>query len=257
MALWGISTTTETEANNYALPKHLNDLDRNNTPWNCYATEQGWAYRRYGTSEQSGLSTTYYDEIIVPVAGLNTTPLGLNNTGLGAATPVAYFFEDPNQNSRLSIGAGATDHLGTDGSTGYVHVVWNECVFCSAGATILIEGVNAAGVATTSIVATAASVAPGASVPGFANTEGVTLFTNFNGQITNRVAFAFTSLQAGIGTILTISRRDGVVGTVTDFYDGGAATKTLTADLLRYVGGGGTTGAGAVGVGTTTLTLKA
>ena len=96
MALWGISTTTETAANNYAIPKYLKDTDRNTTPWNCFADERGWVYRHYGTTEQSGLSTTYYDEILVPVAGLNTTGIASNTTGLGAATPVAVFFEDPN-----------------------------------------------------------------------------------------------------------------------------------------------------------------
>jgi len=255
MALWGISTTTENEANNYNLPKNLSDSDRNNTPWNCFADERGWIYRRYGTSENSGLSTNYYDEVLVPIAGLNTTGIGLSNTGIGSATPVAVFFEDPNKNSRISIGAGGTDRLPKDGTTAYVHVVWNEAVFCSAGATVRLEANTGAG--TTGIVATASSVTPGASVSGFANTEGVTLFTNFNGQITNRVAFAFTSNYLGIGTIFRIDLGAGVVGTVTDFYDGAAAVKVLSSDLLRQVGGAGTVAATTVGIGTTTLTVKA
>ena len=32
MALWGISTTTETAENNYGIPKHLSENDRNNSP---------------------------------------------------------------------------------------------------------------------------------------------------------------------------------------------------------------------------------
>ena len=72
MALWGISTTTETSDNNYAIPKFLQDTDRNNTPHNCFADVRGWVYRNYGTTEQSGLSVYYCDEVIVPVAVLNT-----------------------------------------------------------------------------------------------------------------------------------------------------------------------------------------
>ena len=148
MALWGISTTTETAANNYAIPKYKHSVDRNRTPWNTFADVRGWVYRRYGTTEQSGLSSSYYDEVLVPVAGLNTgtdSPgNGENNTGLGTATPVAVFFEDPNLASPISIGAGGTTGIGT-GRTGYVHVAWNENVYCSAGATVRIRTFDANG----------------------------------------------------------------------------------------------------------------
>jgi hypothetical protein len=257
MALWGISTTTETEENRYGLPKHLSENDRENTPWNCFADNRGWVYRRYGTVEQSGLSTDYYDEVIVPVAGLNTAGSSTDTgaTGLGTATPVAVFFEDPNQNSRISIAAGATDRIRNNGQTGYVHVVWNENVYCSAGATVLVVGVNTLGTGTTSFVATAASTPANCNVANYTNADGIVLYNTFNGQISNRVSFAFTANATGIGTILSINMARGVVGTITDFSGGAAVIKTFTSDILRNVGGAGTTGS--VGIGTTTLTVTA
>ena len=137
MALWGISTTTETSDNNYAIPKFLQETDRNNTPHNCFADVRGWVYRKYGTTEQSGLSVDYCDDVIVPVAGLNTAGSSSDTgaTGLGLATPVAVFFEDVNLASPISIGAGGTTGI-TTGSTGYVHLVFNELVYVSAGSTI-------------------------------------------------------------------------------------------------------------------------
>jgi hypothetical protein len=250
MALWGISTTTETQDNNYGIPKHLSDADRNNTPWNCFADIRGWVYRRYHSSEHSGLSTDYYDEILVPVVGLNTDAPGANNTGLGAATPVAVFFEDPNQASPISVGAGGTTGIGT-GRTGYVHVVWNESVYCSAGATVSI--LRSTG---TPLVAYAASVTSGAGVAAYTNNDNYVLYNTFNGQITNRVAFAFTAPTTGIGTVLRIDMTAGVVGTITDFYNGAAVTKTFGNEIARNVGGAGTFMSG-VGIGTTTLTITA
>jgi hypothetical protein len=260
MALWGISTTTETQDNNYGLPKHLDSADRNNTPWNCYADQRGWVYRRYGSTEQSGLSTSYYDEILVNVYNLNSggasggpgSPNGANETGLGVATPVAVFFEDPNQNSPISLGAGSTDKIRNNNQTAYVHVVWNEAVFCSAGATVLLNRSSGA-----SIVATAGSVAAGAPVVGYAQSEGLVEYTNFNGQITNRVAFAFTSGNSGIGTVISIDLQRGVVGTITDFSGGGAAIKVLAGDTLKQVGGAGSEGQTTIGIGVTQLTVAA
>lgn len=249
MSLWGISTTTETQANNYALPKHLLETDRTNTPWNCFADERGWVYRRYGTTEHSGLSTTYYDEVLVPVAGLNTAGGGQNTTGLAAATPVAVFFEDPNKASPISIGAGGTTGIGT-ATTGYVHVVWNEPVFVSAGATVLIKRSTGA-----NIVATAGSFANGATVTAFVNDNNFVQYTSYNGQISNRISFAFTVPSTGIGTELSVITTSGVVGTITDFSNV-AATKTLSTDLIRNIGGAGAYNSG-VGIGTTTLTIKA
>lgn len=255
MALWGISTTTETAANNYNIPKHLSDADRTNTPWNCFADTRGWVYRRYGTTENSGLSTTYYDEVLVPVSGLNTTGISSHSRGLGAATPVAVFFEDPNQASPISIGAGGTNRIRRNGQTAYVHVVWNEAVFCGAGATILVVGFNTAGSAVTSIVATASSVFSPSGVYPYTNNAGAVKYTTFNGQISNRVAFAFTCGSAGVGTVLTVNLAAGVVGTITDFYNGAAVEKTFSNALLRNVAGAGTTAG--VGIGTTTLTISA
>ena len=257
MALWGISTTTETAANNYALPKHLKETDRNNTPWNCFADARGWIYRHYGTSENSGLSTTYYDEILVPVAGLNTTGIASNTTGLGLATPVAVFFEDPNKNGCISIGAGGTDRISVSSgsSTGYVHLVYNEMVYVTAGAQLFLTQQYLG--TTSALVAYASSIARNVSVYNFTNDLGITTFTNINGQVTNRVAFAFTAPgTAGAGVTVSINWGSAVVGTVTDAYAGGVATKTMTVDLIRNVGGAGTVFSG-VGIGTTTLTTKA
>ena len=251
MALWGISTTTETADNNYAIPKYQHSVDRNRSPWNTFADVRGWIQRWYGTDENSGLSSSYYDEVLVPVAGINTginvPGNGENNTGLGTATPVAVFFEDPNEASPISIGAGGTTGIGT-GTTGYVHVVWNENVYCSAGATVRI--VRSTG---TALVGTAASV--GSAVVNYTNENGYVEQT-FNGQISNRIAFAFSVPNTGIGTVLSIDLGAGVVGTITDFSSGGPVTKTLTSDLICNVGGAGTYLSG-VGIGTTTLTIKA
>ena len=260
MALWGISTTTETASNNYAIPKYNHSVDRNRSPWNTFANRRGWIQRHYGTTEQSGLSTSYWDEVLVPVAGLNTGAApggaghGANNTGLGQATPVAVFFEDPNKASPISIGTGGTAGIETN-RTAYVHVVWNETVYCSAGATVSVLRSTGA-----PLVAYAASVGAanyGAELSVYTNTDGDTVVRNFNGQISNRVAFAFTAPSTGIGTVLSIKMESGVVGTITDFSGGGtAAIKVFTSDILCNVGGAGTYLSG-VGIGTTTLTIKA
>lgn len=251
MALWGISTNAETAANNYAIPKYLGrkwspstnffeSVDRTTSLYNAFADNRGWIFRHYGSTMHSGLSTSYYDEVLIPVAGLNTAGAGSSTTGLGVATPVAVFFEDPNLASPISISAGGTTGISTN-TTGYVHVVWNEAVYCSAGATVQItcsSGPN--------IVATAAStgVPVQLNVPGIGQT-----ITLFNGQITNRVAFAFTA-PVGVNTVLTISEVAGVVGTITDFSGGGAVTKTLTG-LTKNIAGAGTTAG--VGIGTSKL----
>ena len=255
MALWGISTTTETAANRYGIPKFLLDVDRNGTPHNCFADERGWIYRIYGSTEQSGISTSYYDEVLVPVAGLNTVGVGSNTTGLGFATPVAVFFEDPNRASPISVGAGGTSGIGT-GRNGFVHLVFNEIVNVSAGATVIINQFTAAGVAAGSIVATARSFANGATVTNFVNGQSFRTSTSFNGQITNRVAFAFTAPATGIGSVLRIDTGRGFTGVITDFSGGAGVTSTFTADMIRNVGGAGTFGSNA-GIGTTTLTIFA
>jgi len=197
MALWGISTASETAANNYALPKHLSENDRNNTPWNCFADVRGWVYRRYSTNEYSGLSSTYYDEVLVPIVGLNSTAptADAGATGIGTAGPVAVFFEDPNKSSRISVGGGGTTGIATN-TTGYVHVVFNELVFAGAAATMRIRAYDANDAnETTSIIAYVAS--SGATQYAWdstaANHGSPGVHTNFSGQITNRVAFGFTS----------------------------------------------------------------
>jgi hypothetical protein len=256
MALWGISTTAETAENNYGIPKFLSEADRNRTPHNCFADERGWIYRVYGSNEQSGISTSYYDEILVPVAGLNTAGIGSNTTGLGLATPVAVFFEDPNRSSPISIGAGGTSGIGT-GKTGFIHLVFNEIVYVSAGATCRINQFTSAGAATgTPIIATARSFASGSTVTNFVNGQSFKTFTSYNGQITNRVAFAFTAPATGIGSVLRIDTGRGFIGVITDFSGGVGVTSTFTSDMIRNIGGAGAFGSG-VGIGTTTLTIVA
>ena len=340
MALWGISTTTETSDNNYAIPKFLQETDRNNTPHNCFADVRGWVYRRYGTTEHSGLSVDYCDDVIVPVAGLNTTgdTSDLGSTGLATATPVAVFFEDVNLASPISIGAGGTTGI-TTGSTGFVHLVFNELVYVSAGTTVRLRALDANNAnETTAIVATAGSFSNGSTVFNYINNTGIVGNTSFNGQITNRAAFAFTApstvLSAnvnflittinatvavgatnifvanttgvvagvssisvvgpgtittrpivsvastfvqigtastvasaiGIGTVVTFSTRTnatkliidvprGFIGVITDVSGGAGVTSSFTSDIIRNVGGAGTTGS--VGIGTTTLTVTA
>jgi hypothetical protein len=199
MALWGISSTSETAANNYAIPKFQRDTDRNRSPWNTFADARGWVQRRYKTRENSGISTRYFDEVLVPVPDLNSTNIGINSqsAGIGTAGPVAVFFEDPNLASPISIGGGATTGIATN-TVGYVHVVFNELVFASAGATVSIRAFDANNAnETTRIVATAASISPAATQYAWAGTAAThgspNSYTGYNGQITNRVAFAFTS----------------------------------------------------------------
>ena len=194
MALWGISTVSETAANNYAIPKFQLETDRNTSPWNTFADVRGWIQRRYKTKVNSGISTRYFDEVLVPVVGINSTNIG-GSTGIGTAGPVAVFFEDPNQASPISIGGGATTGIST-GATGYVHVVFNELVFAGAGATVRIRTFDANNAnESTAIVGTAAS--NGSTQYAWAGAAAAhgspDVYTNFNGQITNRVAFAFTS----------------------------------------------------------------
>jgi hypothetical protein len=261
MALWGISTNVETSANNYAIPKYLGRYspdtslfearDRSRSPYNCFADNRGWIFRHYGTIMHSGLSTSYYDEILIPVIGLNTAGAGTSTTGLGLATPIAVFFEDPNFASPISIGAGGTTGISTN-TVGYVHVVWNEVVYCGAGATVLIQPYTAAGIATGTAIVGIASSARG---PVQVNQPGVgqTVIT-FNGQVSNRVAFAFTSPSSGIGTVLRINTTPGVIGIITDSSGGAGVTSSLT-NLVKNIAGAGTTIG--VGIGTISLTVKA
>jgi len=250
MAIWGISTTTETAANNYAIPKHLSENDRNNTPWNCFADVRGWIYRRYGTSEYSGLSTTYYDEVLVPVIGLNTTGQGgdAGSTGIGTASPVAVFFEDPNKSSRISVGGGGTTGIATN-TTGYIHVVFNELVFASAGATMNVRSFDANGnQESTRIVAYATSSVSGAPQYAWVGPAALhgspDVYTNYNGQITNRVAFGFTSPSVGIATNVTFltttvstGNTTGIGGTIiyVDSLTGVGAGSSITVDTNQGI----------------------
>ena len=231
MALWGISTTTETAANNYNIPKFMHIVDKNITGHNVFADGRGWIHRHYKSSENSGISTRYCDEILVPVAGLNTTGIGSNTTGLGNATPVAVFFEDPNKASSISVGGGGTTGIATN-TTGHVHLVYNELVYVSAGATVRIRTFDANNAnESTAIVGTAASITPEAPVVNYVNGNGLTVFTNYNGQITNRVAFAFTSpstvLAANVNFLTTTINATIAIG----------ATNIFVADTTGVVAG--------------------
>jgi len=273
MALWGISTTQETWANNYAIPKFLDDQDRNNTPHNCFADDRGWIYRRYSSETQSGLGTIYTDEVLVPIAGLNTVAAASTTfrtglavtfgsdstnqvyTGLAPATPVAVFFEDPNNNSEITVAAGGTTGV-LPAATVKVNVVYNEQVFVSTGATINIV--------TSNVSDTAASIA-GAGIVGYAETAvgDVAVFSNTNGtaggeyeiynltgvdgtdfagQITNRVSFAFTAPAAtALLTDNDVFRQPNINFASADGTGGvGIATTTFfvaAADMIGVVAG--------------------
>jgi hypothetical protein len=257
MALWGISTTTETAANNYNIPKFMHIVDKNITGHNVFADGRGWIHRHYKSSENSGISTRYYDEVLVPVAGLNTAGSGSNSTGHGNATPVAVFFEDPNKASPISVGGGGTTGIATN-TTGYVHLVYNELVYVSAGATVRIRTFDANNAnESTAIVGTAASVTPGAPVVNYVNDNGLTVFTNYNGQITNRVAFAFTSpstvLTANVPftTSVTTTGQTVAIGGTNIFVD--SVTGVSIGSSLTVAGK--LTNVSVVAVGTTSVQI--
>ena len=257
MALWGISTTTETAANNYNIPKFMHIVDKNITGHNVFADGRGWIHRHYKSSENSGISTRYCDEILVPIAGLNTTGISSNTTGLGNATPVAVFFEDPNKASSISVGGGGTTGIATN-TTGHVHLVYNELVYVSAGATVRIRTFDANNAnESTAIVGTAASVTPGAPVVNYVNDNGLTVFTNYNGQITNRVAFAFTSpstvLTANVPftTSVTTTGQTVAIGGTNIFVD--SVTGVSIGSSLTVAGK--LTNVSVVAVGTTSVQI--
>ncbi len=227
MALWGISTASETAANNYAIPKFQKEVDRNRSPWNTFADVRGWIQRRYKTKENSGISTRYFDEVLVAVTGINSTANVGGTTGIGTAGPVAVFFEDPNQASPITVSGGGTTGISTN-TTGYVHVVFNELVFAGAGATVRIRTFDANDAnESTSIVGTAVSnTGTQYAWAGSAADHGSpNVYTNFNGQITNRVAFAFTSpstvltAQVAISTTLTTTGQTVAIGATNIFVD--------------------------------------
>jgi len=258
MALWGISTNAETPANNYAIPKYQLETDRNTSPWNTFADVRGWIQRRYKTKENSGISTRYFDEVLVPVAGINSTNVG-GSTGIGTAGPVAVFFEDPNKASPISVGGGGTTGIATN-TTGYVHVVFNELVFAGAGSTVRIRTFDANDAnESTAIVGTA--VSNGATQYAWAGAAAAhgspDVYTNFNGQITNRVAFAFTTpssvltAQVAISTTLTTTGQTVAIGATNIFVD--SVTGVSIGSSLTVAGK--LTNVPIVAVGTTTVQI--
>ena len=261
MSLWGISTTSETAANNFNIPKYLHTVDKNRTQHDCFADPRGWVERHYKTTEHSGISTRFYDELLVAISGLTTTATGAGGAGLGQATPSAIFFEDPNRASNISVGSGGTTGIGT-GRTGYVHLCFNEIVFAGAGATISVNRSTG-----TPIIATASSITPGVTVGNWTyaypiggigavtNTGSPVLSTNYNGQISNRISFAFTVPNTGIGTVLSIDMSKGFVGVITDIYFAAGVTSSFASGIIYNIAGAGTTSG--VGIGATTLTITA
>jgi hypothetical protein len=259
MALWGISTASETAANNYAIPKFQLETDRNTSPWNTFADVRGWVQRRYKTTVNSGISTRYFDEVLVPVVGLNSTGNVGGTTGIGTAGPVAVFFEDPNLASPISVGGGGTTGIATN-TTGYVHVVFNELVFAGAGATVLIRTFDANDAnESTAIVGTAVSnTGTQYAWAGSAAAHGSPdVYTNFNGQITNRVAFGFTSpssvltAQVAISTTLTTTGQTVAIGATNIFVD--SVTGVSIGSSLTVAGK--LTNVPIVAVGTTTVQI--
>ena len=257
MSLWGISTVSETAANNYAIPKFQLETDRNTSPWNTFADVRGWIQRRYKTKVNSGISTRYFDEVLVPVVGINSTNIG-GSTGIGTAGPVAVFFEDPNQASPISIGGGATTGIST-GATGYVHVVFNELVFAGAGATVRIRTFDANNAnESTAIVGTAAS--NGSTQYAWAGAAAAhgspDVYTNFNGQITNRVAFAFTApstvLAANVNFLSTTINSTVSAGSTIIFV---SSLTGVTAGISSITVGTAITTRPVVAVGDTFVTI--
>ena len=257
MSLWGISTTSETAANNYAIPKFQLETDRNTSPWNTFTDVRGWIQRRYKTKENSGISTRYFDEVLVPVTGINSTNIG-GTPGIGTAGPVAVFFEDPNQASPISIGGGATTGIST-GTTGYVHVVFNELVFAGAGATVSIRAFDANNAnETTRIVGTAVSnTGTQYAWAGSAAAHGSPdVYTNFNGQITNRVAFSFTApstvLTANVNFLTTTINSTVAAGSTIIYV---ASLTGVTAGISSITVGTAITTRPVVAVGDTFVTI--
>jgi hypothetical protein len=257
MALWGISTNAETPTNNYAIPKFQLETDRNTSPWNTFADVRGWIQRRYKTTVNSGISTRYFDEVLVPVTGINTTNTG-GTTGIGTAGPVAVFFEDPNQASPISVGGGATTGIATN-TTGYVHVVFNELVFAGAGSTVLIRTFDANDAnESTAIVGTAVSnTGTQYAWAGPAADHGSpNVYTNFNGQITNRVAFAFTSpssvLAANVNFLSTTINSTVSAGSTVIYV---ASLTGVTAGISSITVGTAITTRTVVAVGDTFVTI--
>ena len=258
MALWGISTSSETAANNYAIPKFQKETDRNTSPWNTFADVRGWIQRRYKTKVNSGISTRYFDEVLVPVTGINSTNIG-GTPGIGTAGPVAVFFEDPNQASPISVGGGGTTGIATN-TTGYVHVVFNELVFAGAGATVKIRSFDANNAnESTAIIGYAVSNTGTqyAWAGPAANHGSPDVYTGYNGQITNRVAFAFTSpstvltAQVAISTTLTTTGQTVAIGGTNIFVDSVSGVSvgsslSVTGKLTNVL---------IVGVGTTSVQI--
>ena len=287
MALWGISTTQETWANSYAIPKFLNDQDKNFTPHNCFADDRGWIYRTYGTTVHSGLGTIYTDAVLVPVAGLNTVasastvfgPSGITPvseqcyTGIAPATPVAVFFEDPNNATPITVAAGGTTGV-EPAATVKVNVVYNELVFVSTGATINIQTFDINNENASSHIVGYAETAVG-SITVFNNTNGtaggenevynltgIDGTTDFAGQITNRVSFAFTAPS----TLLTANDifktaqtnfASGIGSTIFYFAESDltGVTAGVSSVTIQTNAGVGKTNAPIVAVGSSSITI--
>ena len=270
----------------------MNDQDRNFTPHNCFADDRGWIYRTYSTTVHSGLGTIYTDAVLVPVAGLNTVAAAsttfttgvaitfgsadanaMTYTGIAPATPVAVFFEDPNNATPITVAAGGTTGVVPE-ATVKVNVVYNEQVFVSTGATISIETYDVNDENASTQIVGYAETAVG-SITVFTNTNGtaggenevynltgIDGTTDFAGQITNRVSFAFTAPS----TLLTANDifktaqtnfASGIGSTIFYFAESDltGVTAGVSSVTIQTTAGVGKTNAPIVAVGSSSITI--
>ena len=215
----------------------------------------------------SGLNTTADQSIKFNGETITGSASSVTHTGIAPALPVAVFFADPRNNSEITVGGGGTISVGPS-STAYVHVCYNENVFVSTGATINIiqysadsggtsggdltnrDAADITGYAVTAVGEVSAYVNTGikstintGSAGGQIETYNLTgdAGTDFAGQITNRVAFAFTAPA----TLLTQNidfRPDATIDFASADGTGGVGIATTTffvaaADMIGVVAG--------------------
>ena len=223
----------------------------------------------------SGLNTTADQSIKLDGVTITGSASSVTHTGIAPPVPVAVFFADPRNNSEITVAAGATLSVGPS-STAYVHVCYNENVFVSTGATICIRqygndsGWDGSGVTQAADITGYAATAvgevsvfgntgipttsnPGDGTLGAGDTTGSTggaiqVYnmtgvdgTAFAGQITNRVAFAFTA-PATLVTGNDEFRSDASINFASADGTGGVGIATTTffvsaADMIGVVAG--------------------
>jgi len=223
----------------------------------------------------SGLNTTADQSIKLDGVTITGSASSVTHTGIAPPVPVAVFFADPRNNSEITVAAGGTISVGPS-STAYVHVCYNENVFGSTGATICIRqygndsGWDGSGTTQAADITGYAATAvgdvsvfgntgipttsnPGDGTLGAGDTTGSTggaiqvynmtgdSGTDFAGQITNRVAFAFTA-PATLVTANDDFRTDASINFASADGTGGVGIATTTffvsaADMIGVVAG--------------------